>query len=63
MNIIYPARCPKCKEYNLIMAARKTDWGNRYFLACNTSGCWEHGPLAMTKPGAIRKWNRRAKRG
>lgn len=60
MKIIYPKRCPKCGQYNMSMAISVRGWGKRYFLTCETPGCWYFGAEARTKRGAIKAWNREA---
>lgn len=57
MKIVYPKRCPKCKQYNLTMETNPQSRRRRYFIACITPGCWYFGPGAWTKTKAIRKWN------
>lgn len=59
-NIHPNKRCPRCNEYNLRMAVNLRRFGKRYFLTCETPGCWYFGPEARTKNGAIRKWNEEA---
>lgn len=54
--------CPRCNEYNIRMAINRKRYGVRYFVACETPGCWYFGPEARTKGGAFRSWNKEAGR-
>ena len=50
-----PKRCPYCRGERIWMALSLTDHVWRYHLEC--AACHWCGRMAMTKKGAVIKWN------